>query len=1118
MGWEWRQNISKEIFDTKYKLHGEKDIDEVFSLVAREISSSEKGKNKKKYEEQFYDVMSKGLFCPAGRVLANARPNGKIKNYNNCFVIDIQDSMESITDAIKEYMTILQHGGGVGINISHLRPKGAAISKGGASSGVMSFLEIFNTASETIKVGGGRRGASICILNVDHPDIEEFITYKQGDKNGKLKNFNISVGITDKFMQAYKEDKDWNLIFNGKIYKTVKAKYLYELLTKNAMEYAEPGIFFLDTANKYNNLYNEFTIESTNPCFSSDTLITTKQGIYPIIDLVGKKIDIFDGNKWKEIDNFRKTGENKEIYRVTLNSGIYFDVTDYHEFILKDGTRKKTIELIKGDNLEFNNKIETYGNISEKGAYVKGFLLGDGFLKRNKKDPLKDRAVLFLYKPKFICKNRIKESLEELPIINSYKNMTVEDIHFNEYDIIGSNLKRISVSGIVARDKDLYKYAGEYKKTFPLNIFNYDEESKLKFIAGLMDADGTSLNSHKRFGFQFSCKHKEFIINFLRLLNSVGIYGKISQDTRKRKITSYNNKTYYFNTTYRITIPQSYAIKLSKKVDTIGGFSRIKSHADKNISYKVKFKYNKVNSVESLNKYEDVYCCTIKNEHKFLINGGIIIGQCGEQPLEAYSDNKGNKFYGSCNLGSINLSKMVTNPFSEKAEVDWKNLKYAIETGVRFLDDVIDAMEAPLKYIGNEMKRIRRIGLGFMGWGDMLAMMRIPYNSEDAIEFANIIGKFFRDVAYDYSIDLAKEKGSFPILNKQEYLNGNFIKQLPNDIKNKIKKYGIRNSFLLSCAPSGTISFSVGNNCSSGIEPIFSLRYDRKIRIGGTNDTKTETVYDYGYLKYLDIVSDVNDIPDYFVTAHDVLPKQKIDMISMWQKYIDTAISNTTNIKKDFSYDDFKDLYAYAFESGLKGFTTFWEGGQLKGILSTEKENTDTIIRKNAPKRPSELNCDIYEISSDKEKYIILVGKMDDGSLYEIFVTKNSDNKLDMEKHKTGKIVKINKGQYNLVVNHEGVKTIIEDIGNTFDGMLGTLARLVSMSLRHGTPLQFIIQQLAKDKNFLGFERVVSRVLKKYIKDGEHVVTSDLCPECQNKLIYIDGCMSCQNCGWSKCG
>ena len=213
-----------------------------------------------------------------------------------------------------------------------------------------------------------------------------------------------------------------------------------------------------------------------------------------------------------------------------------------------------------------------------------------------------------------------------------------------------------------------------------------------------------------------------------------------------------------------------------------------------------------------------------------------------------------------------------------------------------------------------------------------------------------------------------------------------------------------------------------------------------------------------------------------------------------------------------------------AYEKGLKGFTSFNPQGSLKGILEYANCTKITearpikVERNSSPKRPQDLECDIHEISVSGVRHIILVGKLN-GTLYEMFVTNNPDNMINLKRNKTGTIRKVKQGKYDLIVTNGEEKTMIEDIGSVFDKDYGTLSRLISTALRHGVPLSFLVDQLSKDKNFMGFGRSVSRILKKYIKDGEWVITSEKCEkeDCKGELVYQEGCKKCLSCGWSKC-
>jgi len=1097
------QPISKNQYKDKYMINGEKKEEEVIEGVAQEVSSVEKKEIRDKVKGEFFEAISSGKFMPGGRILANARPGGKMKNYGNCFTLPIEDSMDGIYETLKKAALLSKAGGGVGINYSTLRPKDASLSKGGASSGAVSFMRMFNASGDVIRTGGNRRSAQIALLDVSHPDIEEFISCKSGGKT--LSNMNISVIITDKFMKAVENGSDWDLVWGGKVYKTVKAKYLYNLITENAYYHNEPGVFFIDEVEKNNNAWWKLKLDAVNPCFSEDTLITTKSGLYPIKDLVGKEVEIFDGNEWITCNNFRVTGENKDLYRVTLHSGVYYDVTDSHRFILETGETRTTLEIKEGDKLEYNieNQV-SHGSISEPGAYLKGFMLSEGSMVCD------SRPSLYVYSPKYSCIPRLVESILELPIVEVNTNVIEEVGYTGDLDTDA----KVRITGMSCRGKEELKLWGsDFKKKIPVRIFSWDLPSKLDFIAGVLDGDGSALDGVNGFAYQIQSINKEFLVDFLRLLSTIGVYGKIDL-SHPKKVKIIKGKEYICQDCYRITISQKYSILLSKQVR----FSRLISLSHKQCMYRLGFKYNKVVSIERVSKGNTVYCCTIPSTHKLLINSGIVIGQCGELPLPSK--------YGQCNLGSINLTKFISNPFDkQKVSFDFEDFRRTIHTAVRFLDNVIDCSEAPLPQTQEVMDAWRRIGLGFTGLGDTFAMMCIRYGDADSIALSKKIGQVLRDESYKASSNLAVERGSFPEYDKVNILQSKFIKRLPEDIQSLIKKNGLRNIALNTCAPTGTTSLALGNNCSSGIEPIFSLEHKRRVRINGTDKYEEEIVKDYAWLLYLSSVSkDVANpkAPDYFVTIQDLDPYKGAEVQAAFQEYIDGAISKTANLPKGFSYEKYKNLFKFAYEKGLKGFTSFNPEGSMEGILDSgtncepKEKRPDLIERHFAPSRPQGLKCDIHDIIVNTKRYIVLVGLLGSDP-YEIFVTEDAKEKIDLQKNKTGIIYKESKSKYNLL-DPEGKEVIIENIGATFDSIDLGLSRMVSMSLRHGVPIQFICAQLDKSSNMSGFKKGVMRVLKHYIKNNEKVLHHVKCPECgSNSMIYIEGCKKCLACSYTAC-
>jgi len=302
---------------------------------------------------------------------------------------------------------------------------------------------------------------------------------------------------------------------------------------------------------------------------------------------------------------------------------------------------------------------------------------------------------------------------------------------------------------------------------------------------------------------------------------------------------------------------------------------------------------------------------------------------CAEQPLPPY---------GCCCLGSIDLSRMVKNPFSVHAGFDHEPFKQLVHTAVRMLDNVLDVTAWPLPEQQQEAQNKRRIGLGYTGLGDALVMLGLRYDTDEARAFAADITRIMRDEAYQASVDLAIERGKFPLLDADKYLAApRFASRLPDELKDKIRKHGIRNSHLLSIAPTGTISLAFADNASNGIEPAFSWFYTRKKRMmDGT--TKDYSVEDHAWRVFKQQGGDVDHLPPAFVTALEISAIDHMKMVAAVAPFIDTSISKTVNVPADYPYEDFKDLYTEAWKAGLKGLATYRPNSVLGSVLSVTAE------------------------------------------------------------------------------------------------------------------------------------------------------------------------------------
>ncbi len=323
---------------------------------------------------------------------------------------------------------------------------------------------------------------------------------------------------------------------------------------------------------------------------------------------------------------------------------------------------------------------------------------------------------------------------------------------------------------------------------------------------------------------------------------------------------------------------------------------------------------------------------------------------CAEQPLPPY---------GCCCLGSINLTLFVRHPFSEQASFDFDEFAEVCRVSTRMLDNVLDATHWPLERQQEEAANKRRVGLGFTGLGDALAMLRLRYDKPEARAMATRITEQMRDAAYLYSVEMAKERGAFPLFNAELYLSGgNFASRLPADVKAEIRKHGLRNSHLLSIAPTGTISLAFADNASNGIEPPFSWTYSRKKRMpDGT--LKEYSVEDYAWRLYKHLGGDVSKLPEYFVTALEISAAAHKDMVAAVAPHIDTAISKTVNVPGDYPYEDFQDLYMSAWKSGLKGLATYRPNSILGSVLSvTPEPSTAEAAAADAAKSPQDFVSD----------------------------------------------------------------------------------------------------------------------------------------------------------------
>jgi ribonucleoside-diphosphate reductase alpha chain len=494
---------------------------------------------------------------------------------------------------------------------------------------------------------------------------------------------------------------------------------------------------------------------------------------------------------------------------------------------------------------------------------------------------------------------------------------------------------------------------------------------------------------------------------------------------------------------------------------------------------------------------------------------------CGEEPLIDGA---------SCNLSSINLTQFVIEPFTNKASFDFDTFKETVKYMVVALDKILDQNHYPLdkQKLTVELKRL--VGLGVTGLGDMFAMLKIKYSSKEALQLADKIVQTMFQEAYKVGIDLAKVFGPFKewelftAEDKKKFVEGPFLSKLTEQTKQDILKYGVRNSRYLTIAPTGTTSL-IMNNVSGGVEPIFSVEYDRKVK-RSSEETTTETIRTYSWALYNKLNKGTSEIPDYFETTDDLKVDDHLNMQAVFQNYICASISKTINVPVDYPFEEYIDIFIKAHKLGLKGCTTYRPNEIIGSVLSktsdklcSDNKRPVSIIPNCAPKRPKDLPCDIIQTSIKGEMWTVLISLLDDCP-YEIFCGSTEDLYLP-KSCKCGIVRKQGGGKYELEVVIRRSPVVYKDLASILmDDDQKAMTRLLSLSLRHGVLPRYIVEQLKKSNgNITAFSTAISRVLSKYIgtynlKEGENK-----CPSCgEPTLIFSEGCIKCSSCAYSRCG
>lgn len=1108
--------------------------DSMHIRIAKEIFRTEQKKFKKPYSFDFiYSYLKNfGKIIPQGSPMYGIGNQYQYSTLSNCYVVNTpQDSYSGIMYTDNQLTQIYKRRGGCGLDLSLLRPSGTATTNASRSStGIISFMERFsNTTREVCQ--DGRRGALMITLSVHHPEILDFCKIKL-DKN-KVTGANISVRLTNEFLNAVKENKEYEQrwpVDSDKpiILKKVKARNVWKEIIRCAWLRAEPGLLFWDNIIEESpaDCYGEegFSSVSTNPCVPSWTSILTKDGLKQLKEIKNGD-EIWSKDGWTKVLDIWFNGI-KKVYKYTTSVGIFYG-TEEHK-IVSEETKIKVLEAESIDKLvgKFDSEIEI--NIQD---IMDGLVIGDGTVHK-----ASNNLVLLL----------IGQDDQD------YFNSEIQNLIIKKRNGITDESYEITTS---------IKYS-ELDLTFNRKIpkrFIYGNKNKIcGFLRGLYSANGSICG--QRITLKTSSKNIRDEVQLM--LSSVGISSYYT--TNKPTKVKFSNGEYLCKESYDVNITTD----RDKFVKIIGFIQEYKNDKAQyllnnvSISNKSKRSYE-IKSVE-LYSEEEVFDIKVDNKSETFWNNGLDVSNCSEIPLCILD---------SCRLLVVNLFKHVVNPFLSSAYFDYEEFYKTCMVAQRFMDDIIDLeIECVNKIIKKvksdpepdnikqieldlwktvllKCKQGRRTGVGPTALADTMAALGIKYGSKESLEFVDEVYKTMKFGCYSSSIEMAKELGPFEIWDYEKEKKNPFLKRIEKehicigeyasgkslfvngkDLYEQMKKHGRRNIACLTTAPTGSTSLLTEiehpiHGTSSGIEPAFMLSYKRRKKINpGDKNARVDFVDEVGdswqeFIVYHPAVklwmkvtgeTDITKSPWYGCCAENLNWKKRVELQSIAQKHIDHAISSTINLPSDVTEEQVAQIYEEAWEKGCKGITVY-RNGCRDGVL-VENKKVDALVLTDAPKRPKELPCDIHFTTKKGKEYFVLVGLLN-GKPYEIFAGIYPEMSKYYEK---GILKKISRGRYTLL-GHDG-KLICENVADYLEDDEEALTRLSSTSLRHGTPIDFLTHQLDKTKgDITNFAKSMARILKKYIKDGTKV-SGEQCPKCESvNLRRQEGCVTCE-CGWSKCG
>jgi ribonucleoside-diphosphate reductase alpha chain len=1011
------QEASLDIWDKKYRLSAkdgtpvDKSMDDTYKRVARALADVENEPIREQWYERFVWALRRGAI-PAGRVTSNAGAleHKPATSTINCTVSGtIGDSMDDILNKVHEAGLTLKAGCGIGYEFSTLRPRGAYVSGAGAyTSGPLSFMDIYDKMCFTVSSAGGRRGAQMGTFDVGHPDALEFIRAKR--ENGRLRQFNLSLLVTDEFMHAVRQDKDWNLAFplltkeydpaehklddptkfvwrewpttekyvtreDGlvccKIYKTLPARRMWDVIMTSTYDFAEPGFILIDRVNEMNNNWWCENIRATNPCVTADTWVQTAEGPRQVAELIGKPFAA-------RVDGADHVSSPEGFFRTALKPLVKLATEEGHSLRLTSDHRVRRIstltrfrlvtewcaagDLKAGDKvlLQDHRRAAVWAgdqniNMGSNEGYLMGLLVGDGTI-------AEDRAELSIWARSAVGNSDVDVGGPHSVMaaaLDAARGFNHRSDFSGWHQGAGRGEFRLGMGAITELARDLGLRPG--RQTVTPAIERASSEFYRGFLRGLFDTDGSVQgNQLKGVSVRLAQSDLGLLEGAQRMLLRLGIASSMYERAQHELVITGENVARFAE-----LVGFADTVKRARLARLLGSYKRTLNRE--------RFVAT-VDSVEA-DGMEDVYDVQIPGVNEFDANG-FHAHNCGEQPLPPY---------GSCLLGSVNLTRFVKNAFTDFAEFDWNEYREVVKVFTRMLDNVCEINGLPLEQQRKEILRKRRHGMGFLGLGSTITCLGMKYGAEDSVKFTEDVSREMAVAGWEAALDLAKEKGPAPIMKEEFTVTAEMLRKRPEMSKDgwkigdlipgrilhaRYSKYmqrvaetapwlvdqlanvGARFTHHTSIAPTGTISLSLANNASNGIEPSFAHHYFRNVIRPGKKSKEKVDVFSFELLAYRELInprampsstSPAEQLPGYFTTADDITPREHVDIQAAAQRWVDSSISKTANVPTDYKYESFKDIYLYAHEKDLKGCTTFrFNPEAFQGVLVKEDDLKNT--------------------------------------------------------------------------------------------------------------------------------------------------------------------------------